>query len=65
MADSVVKNFKVRLPKRMLEELDKLVEEGVVSGYAEAVRRGLELFLERYAKKAVLEDPRGGGGIEA
>ena len=42
----LVKTFKVRLPKEVLESLDKLIEKGVISGYAEAVRRGLELFLE-------------------
>ena len=46
MRNSVVKTFKVRLPKEVLERLDKLVEKGAISGYAEAIRRGLELFLE-------------------
>ena len=48
MTDSVSKTFKVRLPKETLERLDELIEKGVISGYAEAIRRGLELFLEQY-----------------
>ena len=51
MAESVVKNFKVKLSKRTIEELDRLIEEGVISSYAEAVRRGLELFLDQYRKR--------------
>jgi len=51
MAESVVKNFKVKLSKRTIEELDRLIEEGAISSYAEAVRRGLELFLDQYRKR--------------
>ncbi len=45
---SVSKIFKVRISTETLDRLDKLIEKGVVSSYAEAIRRALELFLEHY-----------------
>ena len=51
IVDLMSKTFKVRLPKEVVDRLDELIEKGVISGYAEAVRRGLELFLEQYRSK--------------
>ena len=49
MTNSITKTFKVRLPKRTVDRLDELIRQGMISGYAEAIRRGLELFLKSYS----------------
>lgn len=37
-----------RLPNALLEELDRLVEQGVYKNRSEAVRTAVEIMLERY-----------------
>ena len=44
----VVRVFRVSLSKGLSEKLNQLVEAGVFASYSEAIRRGLELLLEKY-----------------
>lgn len=38
----------VKMPKELLKELDKLVEEGMFSSRSEAIRRGIALLIRNY-----------------
>ncbi|OYT56669.1 MAG: CopG family transcriptional regulator [Desulfurococcales archaeon ex4484_217_2] len=40
----------VKMPKELLRELDKLVEEGLFSSRSEAIRRGIALLIRNYYK---------------
>lgn len=38
----------VKLPKELLREIDKLVEQGFFSSRSEAIRRGIALLIKNY-----------------
>ena len=47
----IVKTFKVTLPRNYYDELNRLIEKGVFTSYAEAIRRAIELLIEVYGEK--------------
>jgi len=48
----IVKTFKVTLPKEYYNKLTNLIERGVFTSYAEAIRRAIELLLEVYETRS-------------
>ncbi len=42
-----------RIDNRLAAEIDRLVADGVVASRSEAVRRGLEVFLDQHRRQAV------------
>jgi len=48
----VTRFFRVSLAQEYSKQLDVLVEKGVFVTYSEAVRRALELLLEKYSERA-------------
>gem|GEM_PF-3583288 len=51
----VTRFFRVSLPKEYSARLDALVRKGIFITYSEAVRRAIELLLEKYREDGILE----------
>jgi len=47
----VTRFFRVSLPKEYSARLDALVRKGIFITYSEAVRRAIELLLEKYRER--------------
>jgi len=47
----VEKDFRVVLPKKLLKAMQRLIKEGVYQSYAEIIREGIRLVVERHEKR--------------
>ncbi len=52
---NVVKVFRVKMSQNMAAELDEMVNEGIYISYADAIRHGLDMLIEKSANDFVKE----------